>query len=232
MSRGFYGAGWVENQWARSSGFHSGQFYSSRGAWLYLNSLLLSTIDFLALLICSSAEAVFSSFNYAISLSLYYGEYLTRFLKQQLNSSACHFVFIIHDSNLSHSLWEPIKWLVSNKQTKIHPVNICPKVEGWLAASVACTWYVSDSSVRSNPQRLLSWIYGCLFLSAVHSLSQIMVCCFLECDAVADVLLRNESNNSESMPKEWRCMVIVKSSSFWRRIGICSSWLTVDGFQL
>lgn len=97
--------------------FIVGSFIHWRELGLIWTSFLHSTIDFLTLLICSSANAVFSSFNYEISLSLYYWEYLARFLKQQLNLSACHFVFIIHDSNLSNSLWDHIKWLVLNKQT-------------------------------------------------------------------------------------------------------------------
>ena len=144
-----------------------GSFIHWRELGLIWTSFLHSTIDFLTLLICSSANAVFSSFNYAISLSLYYWEYLTRFLKQQLNLSACHFVFIIHDSNLSHGLWDHIKWLVLNKQTKIRRVNICPKVCRMLVASMALEWSASDLGVHPGPQRLLSWAYGCLFLSTV-----------------------------------------------------------------
>lgn len=136
--------------------FLAGHFIHRRELGLIWTPFLHSTIDFLTLLVCFSANALFSSFNYAISLSLYYWEYLTRFLKQQLNLSTCHFVFIIHDSNRSNSLWEHIKWLVLNKQTKTHRVNICPKVYNMLVALVALAWSASDSGVHSSPQSLLS----------------------------------------------------------------------------
>lgn len=143
----------------------------TEGSLALLNSFPAFHSSFPALLRCSSADAVLSSFKYTISLSLYYWEYLPWLLEQQLNVSACHFVFVIHDTNLSQSLWEHTKWLVLNKQTKILPVK--HRSPGVCIGRLWLRWLANDSDVHSNPQRLFSWVYICSLLSTLPSLSQI-----------------------------------------------------------